>query len=75
MPVDQVPIEDVKKGAQVVDPSSGVPVLIKATKKDGDEVVLSVGLTFCVEIRRTRGSVVSVWRRQRRRKERKDDGE
>lgn len=75
MPTEEVPIEEIKKGALVVDSSTGVPVLIKSTKKDGGDVVLGVGLTFCVEIRRPRGSLVSVWRRQRRRKERKEDGE
>jgi hypothetical protein len=75
MPTELVQIEEVKRGAFVVDSATGVPVLVKSTKKDGEDVVLEVGLTFCVEIRRPGGSVVSVWRRQRRRKERKEDGE
>ncbi len=75
MPTTEEPIEKVKKGAWVVDSSTGVPVLIKSTKKDGGDVVLGVGLSFCVEIRRPGGTVVSVWRQHRRRKERKDDDE
>lgn len=75
MPVELEPIESIKKGNVVVDSATGVPVLVKSIKKDGNDVVLGIGLVFCVEIRRPGGSVVSVWRRQRRRKERKEDGE
>lgn len=72
--IDQVAIETVKKGAQVVAPFDGVLVTVKAVKNDGDSVVLVVGVAFCLEIRQARGSLVNVYRRPRRRKA-KEDGE
>lgn len=74
MPVEQEPIEQVKKGFQVVDRWSGTLVTVKKTRQDGGFVVLEIGEAFCLEIRHEKGTLVSVWRR-RRRKERKDDGE
>lgn len=71
MPVEDEPIESVKKGTMVLDGWSGTLVPVKRVRKDGEMYVLEIGLAFCLEIRKPGGSVVGVWRR-RRRKERKE---
>lgn len=73
MPVDGEPIETIKRGAFVVTRHDGVPVQVKKVREDGADIVLEIGLAFCLEIREPRGSVIQVWRRQRRRKERKEE--
>ncbi len=71
MPVEQEAIELVKRGDFVVVPADGVIVAVKKVRQDGYFVVLEIGRTFCLELRGPRGSVISVWRK-RRRKERKE---
>lgn len=73
MPVDGEPIESIKKGDTVVTPADGVVVTVRKVRKDGEFVVLEIGRPFCLELRGARGSVVQVWRRPRRRKERKEE--
>lgn len=72
MPIEEEPIETVKRGWRVVAPWDGVLVTVKKVREDGEFIVLEIGEAFCLEVRKERGSVVSVWRR-RRRKERKEE--
>jgi hypothetical protein len=66
MPIELEAIETLKRGAAVVDPASGTVVMVKKVKTDGEFVVLEIGLAYCLEIRRPGGSVISVWRRRRK---------
>ena len=70
----EVKIEEVKKGAIVLEPGSGAQVIVKKVKADGEFVELVFGLPFCLALRRPRGSVVSVWRRRASRKGKASDG-
>lgn len=73
MPVDGEPIETVKRGGFIVTHHDGVVVQVRKVREDGPDIVLEIGLPFCLEVRKPRGSVVQVWRRQRRRKERQKE--
>ena len=73
MPIEQEPIETVKKGWSVVDKWSGTLVAVRKVRIEGEKVVLEIGAAFCLEIEGDRGSTIGVWRRRRRRKERQEN--
>ncbi len=68
MPVERVPIEAVKKGSVVIEQWSGALCTVKKVRIEGESVVLEIGQAWCLAIEGPRGSVIGVWRRQRRAK-------
>lgn len=73
--IEEVPAEQVKRGAIVLEPGSGAQVVVKKVKVDGEFVEIVFGLPFCLALRVRRGSVVSVWRRRAPRKGKASDGD